>query len=96
MAAVFSTSSALGGGAVIDAASLTYLTALADASCSSTFRRASAVLATATLTASSALVGAASAVVSASCCVAPGDTCVKLCAVGDTGLKTGWVSCVLR
>ena len=29
-------------------------------------------------------------------CVAPGDTCVKLCAVGDTGLKTGWVSCVLR
>ena len=28
--------------------------------------------------------------------VQPGDTCVKLCAVGDTGLKTGWVSCVLR
>ena len=26
-------------------------------------------------------------------CVAPGDTCVKLCAVGDTGLKTGWVRC---
>ena len=22
-------------------------------------------------------------------CVAPGNTCVKLCAVGDTGLKTG-------
>ena len=29
-------------------------------------------------------------------CVAPGDTFVKLCAVGDTELKTGWVSCVLR
>ena len=26
-------------------------------------------------------------------CVAPGDTCVELCAVGDTGLKTGWVRC---
>ena len=26
-------------------------------------------------------------------CVAPGDTCVKLFAVGDTGLKTGWVRC---
>ena len=24
-------------------------------------------------------------------CVAPGDTCVELCAVGDSGLKTGWV-----
>ena len=26
-------------------------------------------------------------------CVTPGDTCVKLCPVGDTGLKTGWVRC---
>ena len=42
------------------------------------------------------VLGTSSCIIWVCICVAPGDTRVKLCAVGDTGLKTGWVSCVLR